>query len=410
VVTSSSAPFQPADRVASFGTTVFAEFTALALEKNAVNLGQGFPDFPSPDFILAAAQDAMQRGLNQYSRSAGHPRLVQAISQIYSPLFGRALDPLSEIVVTVGATEAIFATIQALVNPGDEVILIEPFYDSYPASVIMAGGTPVYVPLRYPAGATSAGDWYLDMDELAGAFTERTRLLVINTPHNPVGKVFSRQELSAIAQLVQDRDVLLLSDEVYEWMVYGDAQHTRIATLPGMWDRTITLGSAGKTFSVTGWKIGWAIGPRPLAHAILMAHQWIPFTVATPLQEAIAIGFEQAPALGYFDELKQMYQAKRDRLLAALRDVGLPPITPDGSYFVLFDTTHLPTPAASAPGEPRDVSLCRWLTGEVGVAAIPPSAFYSPGHKPLAANLARFCFCKTDEVLDLAAQRLRQRL
>ncbi len=316
---------------------------------------------------------------------------------------------MNEIVVTVGATEGIFATVQALINPGDEVILIEPFYDSYPASVIMAGGTPVYVPLRPQAGASSAAEWVLDMDELAAAFSPRTKLLVINTPQNPVGKVFSLGELAAIAELVQEHNIFVLSDEVYEWMVYGEAEHIRMATLPGMGERTVTLGSAGKTFSVTGWKIGWAIAPQPLAHAVLMAHQWIPFCVATPLQEAVGIAFEQAEALGYFGELQRMYQQKRDTLLSALTSAGLPAMTPDGSYFILVDTSHLPTPAFGND-DPRDFNICRWLTSHVGVAAIPPSAFYSPEHKYLAQNLARFCYCKTETVLNEAARRLRANL
>ncbi len=404
--------FAPAHRVQSFGQTVFAEFTALAIEHGAVNLGQGFPNFAAPDFIKAAAQEAIDLDLNQYTRSAGHPRLVKAIADVYSPLFGRELDPLQEIVVTVGATEGIFATIQALVDPGDEVILIEPFYDSYPASVIMAGGTPVYVPLRPAANATRAAQWELDFDELAAAFSSKTRLLVINTPQNPVGKLFSRDELEQIAALVQKYDTLVLSDEVYEWMTYGDAEnpveHVRIATLPGMWERTVTLGSAGKTFSVTGWKIGWAITPRPLAHAILMAHQWIPFTVATPLQEAIAVGLEQVQERDYFNWLSATYRGKRDKLLAALANVGLRATAPDGSYFILFDTSDLDVPIPD--GERRDVAICRWLTTEVGVAAIPPSPFYSPPHKHLTDNLARFTFCKSDDLLDEGARRLEAAL
>ena len=410
--TSAATTFVPAARVQSFGPTVFAEFTALAIEHDAVNLGQGFPNFPAPDFIKDAAATAITSDLNQYARAAGHPRLVNALAQTYSPLFDRDLDPLREIVVTVGATEGIFATIQALVNPGDEVILIEPFYDSYPAAVIMAGGTTVYVPLRPQGAAASAGDWVLDMDELAAAFTPKTRLLIINTPHNPVGKLFTRAELERIAALVQQHDVLVLSDEVYEWMTYPTAtrpvEHVRIATLPGMWERTVTLGSAGKTFSVTGWKIGWAIAPAPMANAIFMAHQWIPFAVATPLQEAVAIALEVAPSQDYFRWLGDMYCAKRDKLLAGLRDVGLRPTTPDGSYFILFDTSMLDVPVAA--GERRDVAVCKWLTRSVGVAAIPPSPFYSPTHQHLTDQIARFTFCKTDEMLDEAVRRLRAAL
>ncbi|MCB0022457.1 MAG: aminotransferase class I/II-fold pyridoxal phosphate-dependent enzyme [Caldilinea sp.] len=395
-----------ARRVRTFGATVFAEFTALANATGAVNLGQGFPNFAAPDFVKEAAQAAIAADLNQYARSAGHPRLVNALAQVYSPLFGRALDPMQEIVVTVGATEGIFATVQALVNPGDEVILIEPFYDSYPASVIMAGGTPVYVPLRGPMYSTSAAEWVLDMDELAAAVTPRTKLIMLNTPLNPLGKVYSRGELEALAAFVQAHNLTVLSDEVYEWMVYPPAGHVRIATLPGMWERTVTLGSAGKTFSVTGWKIGWAIAPPRLAHAVLMAHQWIPFAVGTPLQEAVAVALEQAEERRYFDWLGATYWAKRNRLLGVLQDVGLTPIVPDGSYFIIFDTSTLDVPVPA--GTRRDVAVCRWLTGEIGVAAIPPSPFYSGPHQHLTDQMARFTFCKTDDMLEEAAQRLKK--
>lgn len=395
-----------AQRVRTFGATVFAEFTALANATGAVNLGQGFPNFAAPDFVKEAAQTAIAADLNQYARSAGHPRLVNALAQVYSPLFGRTLDPMQEIVVTVGATEGIFATVQALVNPGDEVILIEPFYDSYPASVIMAGGTPVYVPLRGPAGSRSAAEWVLDMDELAAAVTPRTKLIMLNTPLNPLGKVYSRGELEALAAFVQAHNLTVLSDEVYEWMVYPPTGHVRIATLPGMWERTVTLGSAGKTFSVTGWKIGWAIAPPRLAHAVLMAHQWIPFAVSTPMQEAVAVALEQAGERGYFAWLGAMYQAKRDRLLGVLEEVGLTPMVPDGSYFIIVDTSTLDVPVPA--GSRRDVAVCRWLTGEIGVAAIPPSPFYSGPHQHLTDQMARFTFCKTDDMLEEAARRLKK--
>ncbi|MFO7632569.1 MAG: aminotransferase class I/II-fold pyridoxal phosphate-dependent enzyme [Caldilinea sp.] len=395
-----------AARVRGFGATIFAEFTALANATGAVNLGQGFPNFAAPDFVKEAAHAAIAADLNQYARSAGHPRLVQALAQTYGPLFGRTLDPMTEIVVTVGATEGIFAAVQALVNPGDEVILIEPFYDSYPAAVTMAGGVPVYVPLRAPAGSRHAADWTLEMGELAAAITSRTKLLILNTPSNPLGKVFSRGELAALAELVCAHNLTVLSDEVYEWMVYSPAEHARIATLPGMWERTVTLGSAGKTFSVTGWKIGWAMAPPRLAHAILMAHQWIPFAVSTPMQEAIAVALEEAAEQDYFDWLAKMYQGKRDRLLDVLDAAGLTPMAPDGSYFIIVDTASLDAPVK--PGERRDIAVCRWLTQEIGVAAIPPSPFYSEPHQHLTDNLARFTFCKTDEMLDEAARRLRR--
>jgi kynurenine--oxoglutarate transaminase/cysteine-S-conjugate beta-lyase/glutamine--phenylpyruvate transaminase len=395
-----------AARVRGFGATVFAEFTALANATGAVNLGQGFPNFAAPAFVKEAARAAIAADLNQYARSAGHPRLVQALAATYGPLFGRALDPLRELVVTVGATEGIFATVQALVDPGDEVILLEPFYDSYPATVTMAGGTPIYVPLRAPANSRHASDWVLDLDELTAAITPRTKLLILNTPSNPLGKVFSRAELAALAEVVVRFNLTVLSDEVYEWMVYPPAEHVRIATLPGMWERTVTLGSAGKTFSVTGWKIGWAIAPPQLTHAIVMAHQWIPFAVSTPMQEAVAVALEESADRGYFAWLSQMYQAKRDHLLTVLDAVGLTPMTPDGSYFIIVDTAALDAPVAV--GERRDVAVCRWLTKEIGVAAIPPSPFYSEPHQNLTDNLARFTFCKTDEMLKEAALRLRK--
>lgn len=407
--------FQPATRVRGFGTTVFTEFTALALQHDAVNLGQGFPNFPAPDFVKEAAQTAISMDLNQYARAAGHPRLVRALAGVYGPLLGYELDPLAEIVVTVGATEAIFATVQALVEPGDEVILIEPFYDCYPAAVIMAGGAPVYVPLRPQPDAAGAADWTLDMEELRAAVTPRTRLLILNTPQNPLGKVFTRAELLAIAEVALEHNLLVLSDEVYEWMVYKNqsngahaVEHARIATLPGMWERTVTVGSAGKTFSVTGWKIGWTIAARPLAAAIFAAHQWIPFAVSTPMQEAVAVALEQVAARDYFHWLSTMYQEKRDKLLSVLAEVGLRPVRPDGSYFILVHTDHLDVPLEE--GYRRDFSICRWFTREIGVAAIPPSPFYSPQHAHLTDNLARFCFCKTDDMLDEAAERLRTRL
>ena len=243
---------------------------------------------------------------------------------------------------------------------------------------------------------------------MAAAFSPRTRLLILNTPQNPVGKVFTRAELARIAALVQQHDAYVLSDEVYEWMVYAGAEHIRMATMPGMWERTITLGSAGKTFSVTGWKVGWAIAPAPLARAVQQAHQWMLFAVATPLQEAVAAAFEAAQTNGYFAWLAAMYAAKRDKLYNVLAEVGLNPVQPDGSYFILFDTSGLDVPVAA--GAPRDDTVCRWFTQRVGVTAIPPSPFYSQQHQRLTDNLARFCFCKTDEVLDEAADRLRARL
>ncbi len=372
--------------------------TALAQAHDAVNLGQGFPDFPPPAFVLAAAERAARGEQQQYARGAGAIELCQRVAADASPGLGRAIDPAREVTITVGATEALFATIMALVEPGEEVLLLEPFYDSYPANVAIAGGCCRYVPLR----VEGQRGWGLDLDELAAAMHDGTRLLVLNTPHNPTGKVFDRDELTVIAELCQRHDVLVICDEVYERLLFDGREHLRLASLPGMWERTLTISSAGKTFSVTGWKIGWVIANPKLSLAVRRIHQWIPFAVATPLQLAVAEALERAPELGYYDELRQLYTAKRDRLVSALTDAGLRPLTPGGTYFVIADVGA----CAEAAGLEDDVAFCRWLTTEIGVAPIPPSAFYGKEHAALARRLARFCFCKQDASLDQAAERL----
>eukprot|EP01116_Phalansterium_solitarium_P013716 TRINITY_DN31117_c0_g1_i1.p1 TRINITY_DN31117_c0_g1~~TRINITY_DN31117_c0_g1_i1.p1 ORF type:complete len:443 (-),score=136.11 TRINITY_DN31117_c0_g1_i1:174-1502(-) len=401
-----------AKRVQGFETSVFAEFTPLAVKHGAVNLGQGFPNFEAPGFVLRAAEEAIRNGVVQYCRSQGHVRLVNALSAYFSPKFGRTINPMTEIMTSVGATEGLFATIMAIVNPDDEVILIEPFYDSYPGDIAMAHGVTKCVPLRPTGTSGSAADWRVDMDELAAAVTPKTRLIVVNNPQNIPGKVYTREELTAIADLAKKHDLLVLSDEVYEAMVYDGIEHTRIATLPGMWDRTLTLGSAGKSFSVTGFKVGWIFGPEDLITGVFKGHQFIPFCVATPMQDAIAVGFELAltSEKNYFPDLTKTYQAKRDKLCSLLEDAGLPTFRPQGSYFVLADTSRVRDEAFYNPADPsrRDVQFCRFLTKEIGVAAIPPSAFYSPEHAHLGAGLARFCFCKTDETLAEAEVRLKK--
>ncbi len=384
-----------ARRTEPFGETIFSEISALALAHGAINLGQGFPDFAPPDFVLEAARASLEGGLQQYARGAGHLPLTEAIAAEASASFGRSLDPASEITVTVGATEGLFASMLALLDPGDEVILLEPFYDSYPANALIAGAVPRFVPLHPGAD----GRWRLDPDELRAAFSSRTKLLVLNTPHNPTGKVFTREELELCASLCLEHDALALCDEVYEQLRYDGRAHVRLATLPGMWERTVTLSSAGKTFSVTGWKIGWAIASPALSLGIRRLHQWIPFAVATPLQAAVARALVAAAARGYYDELRAFYSARRAELVAILRDAGLRPLVPEGAYYVIADT--------SALGASDDTSFCRQLTTEVGVAAIPPSAFYCEAHRPLARQLARFCFCKRPETLAAAGERLR---
>lgn len=420
-----SEKFARAKRIETFGETVWSEFTPLAQKYQAVQLGQGFPDFPAPDFVLAAAQTAIHNNLNQYTRMQGHPRLVKALANTYSPLFGRELDPMNDILVTVGATEGIFAVISALVNPGEEVIMLEPFYDAYPTDTILNEGVPVYVPLRPPkvpkGTITSANDWKLDFDELESKITPKSKILIFNNPTNIPGKVWTREEMEEVARLAKKHNLIVLSDEVYEWMTYDDATHIRMASLPGMWERTITLGSAGKSFSVTGWKVGWAIAPPHFTTALGTIHQFDCFTHGTPLQEAIAVAFEQAEEKNYFPDLKQMYWRKRDKLVATLRDCGLAPVVPKGSYFVMADTSSIPSSVFMGKGkaepgiggdgpkeETRSYQFCRWLTRELGVGAIPPSAFFSKENAHIAENFVRFTFCKRDEVLDAAATKLHK--
>ncbi len=381
-------------RIADFGETVFATYTRLATEHKAINLGQGFPDFETPSFVLDALR-ASAGEHQQYPPLPGLPELLEAVSEDHARRFGRTLDPVANIQITVGATEGLFAAIQALVDPGDEVVIFEPFYDAYPADVTMAGGIPKFVPLH----PQSDGLWHLDEAELRACFSPKTKLVILNTPHNPSGKLFSAEELDLIVELAERHDSLILSDEVYEHIAFG--QHLPLASRPGAWARTLTISSIGKTFSVTGWKVGWVSGPAPLIQAIRMAHQWIPFTVATPLQRASAAILNEAaqPGNPYYRELKQTYLRKRDLLVTALQETPFSPLVPAGGYFVIADSREL--------GYRDDIELCNDLPARAGVVAIPPSAFYSREHKTLARHLVRFAYCKRDEALIEAGNRLR---
>lgn len=378
-----------ASRLDGFGTSVFTEMSVLAVEHQAINLGQGFPDFAGPDFVKQAAIDAINSDLNQYAPSPGLPRLRQAIAADWMNQHNMTVDADAEITVTSGATEALLSTLLALVEPGDEVLFFEPFYDSYVPQTVFAGGVPKVVTLRPP-------DWAFDPDELRAAFTDRTKLFLLNTPHNPTGKVFNTAELKFIAELCQEHDVIILADDVYERIVFDGLRHTPIATLPDMWERTLTINSTGKTFSMTGWKIGYVTGSAELQQSLRLTHQFNVFATATPLQQAMAIALEHAAQSNYYAELAGAYQSRRDRLLAILGDAGLPPLPVQGSYFLMSDITGL--------GFDDDVEFCRHLVTNVGVAAIPPSAFYlDPATAP---PLARFCFAKRDDTMDQASDRL----
>jgi N-succinyldiaminopimelate aminotransferase len=384
-----------ARRVAGFGTTVFSEYSALAARLGAVNLGQGFPDFDGPEEVKRAAIEAIERGVNQYAIGAGAEDLRRAVAEHAQRFYGMEVDPETMVTVTSGATEALFDAVQGLTDPGDEVILFEPFYDSYEASVVMAGAVPRFVLLRPPDGAHST--WWFDAGELRAAFGPKTRLVVVNTPNNPSGKVYTRAELELIRDLCEQHDTVVLTDEVYEHLVYAPARHVRPATVPGLWERTVTVSSAGKTFGFTGWKVGWAIAPPPLRSAVQAAHQFVTFATAAPLQAAVAHALRLPDA--YFEGLRAEYRRKRDLLADALVRAGLRTLPTEGTYFTMVE---IPPDA----GFDDDDAFCRWLTSEVGVAAIPPSVFYGAEHRAHGRRMARFAFCKRDETLRMAAERI----
>jgi N-succinyldiaminopimelate aminotransferase len=387
-----STALRPAARVAGFGTTVFAEMTRLALRHGAVNLGQGFPDFDGPGFLHEAAIRAIREGRNQYCPTGGVPELARAVARHQERFWGLGYAP-EEVTVYAGATEAIFAALQALCDPGDEVVLFEPYYDSYLASVTMAGGVPRVVTLRDRGGEAGGGGFAYDPDELAAAVGPRTRAILVNSPHNPTGKVFTRAELEPLAALARERDLVVVSDEVYEHLVY-EGEHLPFAALPGMRERTVTISSAAKTFSVTGWKIGWSCAPPELTRPLQAAHQFITFCNGTPFQYAVAEAL--AAEDGYYEELREAYRARRDRLCAGLEAAGFGVRRPAGTYFVMADIRPL--------GFDDDVDFCRALPERAGVAAIPPSSFYR--NREQGRHLVRFAFCKTDAVLDEAIRRL----
>lgn len=384
-----------ARRAAGFGTTIFTEMSALALEYGAINLGQGFPDFPGPAFVKEAAAAAIAADVNQYAPMPGLPRLRQAVAAQWERDYGHAVDWQREVTITSGATEALCDIMLALLDPGDEALIFEPAYDAYVPDIILAGGTPLPVRL-YPPDAAHPAGWWFDEAELRAAFARKPKVMVVNTPHNPTGKVFSRTELQFIAELCQEYDTLAITDEVYDRLLYGGATHIPLATIPGMWERTLTLNSAGKTFSVTGWKIGYAVGPAPLNHALRQTHQWVTFATSAPLQQAVAVALEQAPLNGYYQDLLREYEQRRMLLRQVLESAGLATLPVEGSYFISVDIGAL--------GYTDDRAFCRKLTTELGVAAIPVSVFY---HDLAGApSLARFCFAKRLETIQAAAAPL----
>jgi N-succinyldiaminopimelate aminotransferase len=377
-------------KLSGFGTTIFAEMSALAVETGAINLGQGFPDTDGPDVVLDAAVDAIRSGLNQYPPGPGMPELRLAIAQHQQRWYGIEVDPVREVVVTAGATEALAGALLGMLDAGDEVIVFEPMYDSYQACIALAGARAV------PVLLTPQDNRYtFDPDELIGAVSERTKIILVNTPHNPTGKVFTRDELTVIAHVAIDRDLIVVTDEVYEHLLFDGRTHVPMATLPDMAERTLTISSGGKTFHTTGWKIGWMSGPEPLVTAAKTAKQFLTYVNGAPFQPAMAVGLALPDV--YFENLAATLQTARDRLVGGLRQAGFIAHEPEGTYFTTVDIRpHAP--------DGDGMAFCRSLPERCGVVAVPNEVFYArPEH---GRHLVRFACCKRIEVIDEAVDRL----
>lgn len=375
------------EKAGQFTESVIREMTRLALAHNAVNLSQGFPDFAAPEEIKAAARDAITRDINQYAITWGAKSLRNAIAEKFQRTQGITIDPEREITVCCGSTEAIMAAMMAIINPGDEVVVFEPFYENYGPDAILSGALPRFVRLRAP-------DWSFDADELARAFSNKTKAIILNTPNNPTGKVFSRTEMEAIRDLCVRHNAFLITDEIYEHMLYDGATHISAATIEGLRDRTITINALSKTYSVTGWRVGWAIAPPEVTSAIRKVHDFLTVGAAAPLQEAGAIALRFPDS--YYEQLASDYLQRRNRLLGILGDAGFKCFTPRGAYYIMTDI--------SAFGFANDVDFARYLVKEIGVAAVPGSSFY---HNPAdGAQQLRFTFCKKESTFAEAEKRL----
>ncbi len=378
----------PVTRLEGIAPTIFSTMSALAVRTGSVNLGQGFPDTDGPASLLAAAAEAVAAGHNQYAPGIGIPSLRQAIARHQQRHYGIELDPDRQVCVTTGCTEAVAAALLGLVEPGDEVVVLEPYYDSYVAMLQMAGAVRRPVTLRAP-------DFRLDPDELRAAITPRTRFVLLNTPHNPTGTVLSDAELQAVADVALEHDLVVITDEVYEHLVFDGHVHRPLATFPGMAERTLTLSSAGKSYSVTGWKIGWATGPDRLVAAVLDAKQWLSFSSGTPLQHAVAHALDHEP--DYPSDLARDLEARRDLLCAGLSGIGLAPRVPEGTYFALTDVAHL--------GWDDGLAFCEALPQRAGVVAIPAQAFHD---SDAGRHLVRWAFCKERDVIEDGLRKLRE--
>ena len=384
-------------KATQFTESVIREMTRLNQQYGGVNLSQGFPDFPAPDVVKEAACAAIRADVNQYAVTWGTRALREAVAREFSRRHGLAVDADQQVTVCCGATEAMMATMMAIIDPGDEVVIFEPFYENYGPDAILSGATPRYVRLVPPAA--SAGPdaaWTFDPEELAAAFSERTKAIIINTPNNPTGKVFTRDELETIAVLCRKWDAVAISDEIYEHIIYDGAEHVPIATIEGMADRTVTINSLSKTYSVTGWRVGWTISPPSLTGAIRKVHDFLTVGAAAPLQEAgvVALGVPDT----YYAGLAERYRLRRDRLVSILERHGFLCYRPRGAYYVMTDIARF--------GFPDDVAFARYLVKDIGVAAVPGSSFYRSAEA--GRTKLRFCFCKKDETLDEADRRLER--
>ncbi|KAF8305585.1 PLP-dependent transferase [Clavulina sp. PMI_390] len=398
--------------------TVFSPASGF-VPKDSINLGQGFMNWAPPQYVQKAAQMAITNvETNHYSVPRGRLRLRNALAKHYceSPSFKRQLDPNTEIIVTSGANEGIYAIETAFLQPGDEVIMFEPFFDQYIANTTFNGGVPVYVPLHPSTKARTSvigsSEWTIDYDELRAAITPKTKFIFLNTPHNPIGKVFDVDELTEIGRIAKEHDLIILADEVYDCLAL-DKEHVRIATIDDLWERTITIGSAGKSFSATGWRVGWAIGPKNLIHPALAATTRIVFCTNSPLQEATAVGFEEAAEHDFFAKQREEYKERRAVLCEALDRVGLPYTFPDGGYFVLVQNDSIKVPddfviPDMIKDRPRDWHVSWFLAQTVGVVAIPPTDFYGPEHQSIGASFTRLAYCKDLDTLRKAGERLQE--
>jgi N-succinyldiaminopimelate aminotransferase len=377
-----------ARRLHSVPPTIFSEMSALAVRTGSLNLGQGFPDQDGPSSAVEAAVEALRAGRNQYPPGPGIPELREAVAAHQARHYGIDLDPATEVVVTAGATEAIAAAVLALLDPGDEMVVLEPFYDSYVACIEMAGGVRRPVTLRAP-------DFRLDVDALRAAVTDRTTTILLNTPHNPTGAVLDRSELEAVAEVAIENDLVVVTDEVYEHLLFDGRAHVPICTLPGMAERTVTISSAGKTFSFTGWKVGWVTGPSELVATVMAAKQWLTFSNAAPLQPAVAHALQHETA--YFEGLAKELQTKRDLLVEGLRTLDLDVFVPEATYFVTTDVR--------AYGHDDAMAFCLALPARAGVVAIPSQVFYDDQDE--GRHMVRWAFCKDRSVIEQGVERLK---